>query len=157
MIKYLIVLGIVLFCGGTGVGSAAEKTNKEQDSLVITEAEKKAFIGILTEQLRKDLISADAGWEVFSNLIDGQLRDKLLIYINILAEFQKIDPKNLGYRISIRGAFIRDCSAVLSVPRTTLLEKFSTPTNNDKNGESATINVRNLFLGLHNGEVDSLK
>lgn len=155
--KYSIVFLLTIFCGGSSVGGATEKISKEQDSLVSAEVEKKAVVRILTEQLSAGLISADAGWEVFSNLMDGERRDKLLIYINILAEFQKIDPKNLGYRISIKGVFIRDCSAVLSVPRETLLKNFSTQIGNDKNEEGATINARKLFLGLHNGEVEGLK
>jgi len=156
--KCSIVFLLAIFCGGSSVGGETEKISKKQDSLVsASEDEKKAFVRILTEQLIAGLISADAGWEVFSNLMDGERRDKLLIYINILAEFQKIDPKNLGYRISIRGVFIRDCAAVLSVPRETLLKNFSTQIGNDKNEEGTTINARKLFLGLHNGEVEGLK
>lgn len=158
MIKIPTVFLFAFFCGGLSVAGTTEKTGNEQNSPVGTETEKKTeSIRKLTEQLRTGLISADVGWEVFSKSMEGEKRDKLLIYLNILAEMQRMNPKNLGYRISVEGVFIRDCSAVLSVPRETLLKKYSTKKGNDKNEEGTIINAQKLFWGLHNGEIESLK
>ena len=106
--KYSIVFLLAIFCGGSSLGGATEKISKEQDSLVSAETEKKAeSIRKLTEQLRAGLISADVGWEVFSKSMEGEKRDKLLIYLNILAEMQRMNPKNPGYRISGPRIFFR--------------------------------------------------
>lgn len=152
----LILLFTILCCVPTLSGSP-ENPDTGENPVTKVEAEKIAFIRILTEQLSADLISADAGWEVFSNLADGSLRDRLFIYINILSELQKIDAKKSGYRICIKGAFIRDCSTVLFVPNDKLLAKFSAKKSPNKSDECAYIDSRALFLSLHDIDIEALK
>ena len=155
--KYNLVLILALFYSELNVVGAIDETGKKQDTPVKIEAEKEVFLRILIERLSKSLISADAGWEFYSSLIDGELRDKLLIYINILAEIQKIDPKHPGYRMGVKGVFIHDCSKVLSVPSETIMGNFSQRKGNDNNEDIVIIDARKLFLGIHNRDLDIAK
>lgn len=146
--NYKILLISVLFFSSLNAG---DEVPMKQDSSPNLEAEKEGFLEILIEQLSKNLISADAGWEFYSNLTEGRVRDKLLVYINILAEIQKVDQKHIGYRIGVRGVFIHACSEVLSVPSETILRKFSK--HQDNNKDMAILDARKLFIGIHDGDL----
>lgn len=151
MLKFLAIL--VFICG---ICFAKDEIHQESNVRVETEADNEVIVKFLTKQLKENRISADAGWELFSSLMDGELRDKMLIFINILSEAQKMNPNSLGYRIGIRGVFIRDCSAVLSIPSEKLVGKYGTQVDQN-NREESIFSMRELFLGFHNGDVERLK
>jgi len=118
------------------------EAQSEQNSVESDESLR--FIQSLGEMVREERISADAGWEVFSCLAAGELRDKILVYINMLANYQMSDSNLKGFKANIDGPFVRDCSQVLKLDRAELIKEFAIKTD----ANITSIDVKKIFLGL---------
>ena len=113
----------------------------------------------LLKKLDSGQISADAAWEVFSTLTDNATtRDKVLVFINLLEETQKVNPRNIeGYRVRPNGPMVRDLAASLLIRPESIIKNYCShrPTENARD-DVEMFNARKFFLGLHNGDVEKL-
>jgi hypothetical protein len=153
--KYLLILlGTILTLGECVAMNPIDEPQQEKKF-------PKEKVILLFDKLFADQISVDAAWEEFSSLVGGKGKtanwQKISAFVGMLGSHQMSFEKTV-YRIRLKGPFIRDCSAALSIRRETLLKKYTKAiVGSNIEEECAIFNSVELFIDLGSIGGDKVK